>query len=67
MKGLVNIINKYIQCTCIGTYYGVGCEIEGCTTVRNGKDCVNSCPTGYYTNTNINYCIGCPGVFIYNY
>lgn len=53
MKGL---------CTCYGNYYGSGCELENCTKVRKGTECIESCPSGYYLNENINYCIGCPGV-----
>ncbi|CAD8142973.1 unnamed protein product [Paramecium octaurelia] len=48
-------------CTCYGNYYGSGCEQENCTKIRKGTECVDSCPSGYYLNDAVNYCIGCPG------
>ncbi|CAD8076722.1 unnamed protein product [Paramecium sonneborni] len=52
MKGL---------CTCYGEYYGSSCELENCSKFKKGTECVDSCPSGYFLNKNINYCIGCPG------
>lgn len=53
MKGL---------CICHGSYYGLDCSYENCNKIKSGTECVDSCASGYFHNSDINYCIGCPGV-----
>ncbi|KAM3133231.1 hypothetical protein pb186bvf_014659 [Paramecium bursaria] len=48
------------MCTCNIGYSGASCQ-NTCTTLRRNDQCVTTCPSGTYPETQSQYCIGCPG------